>query len=153
MARHAAFVLALATFLPLTASADTYLLMAEEKGCMWCARWNEEIAHIYPKTKEGQALPPIAHEITEVTGILHKDAIVSMARMGPGTAATDFFICIGDQPELDYGGKRNPDGQGFAAFGKVLEGMDVVRAIHQQPVDKQRLAPPIPIHRVALQDP
>lgn len=57
MARLAAFVLACATFLPLTASAETYLLMAEEKGCMWCARWNDEIAHIYPKTKEGQTAP------------------------------------------------------------------------------------------------
>lgn len=57
MARLAAFVLAFATFLPLAASADTYLLMAEEKGCMWCARWNDEIAHIYPKTKEGQTAP------------------------------------------------------------------------------------------------
>jgi peptidyl-prolyl cis-trans isomerase A (cyclophilin A) len=54
-----------------------------------------------------------------------------MARTEPGTASSEFFICIGDQPELDFGGKRNPDGQGFAAFGKVTSGMEVVRKIQQ----------------------
>lgn len=77
------------------------------------------------------SLPPIIHETTDQTGILHKNGVISMARMGPGTANDDIFICIGDQPELDYGGKRNPDGQGFAAFGKVVKGMDVVHKIHQ----------------------
>ncbi len=76
-------------------------------------------------------LLPIIHESTQQTGILHKDGVLSMARNEPGTAQADFFICIGDQPSLDYGGKRNPDGQGFAAFGKVISGMDVVRHIHQ----------------------
>ncbi len=77
------------------------------------------------------SLPPIPHESTEKTGILHRDGVVSMARYGPGTATSEFFICVGDQPALDFGGKRNPDGYGFAAFGKVTEGMDVVRKIHQ----------------------
>ena len=54
-----------------------------------------------------------------------------MARSTPNSATSSFFICIDDQPELDYGGKRNPDGQGFAAFGKVLKGMDVVKKIQQ----------------------
>ena len=54
-----------------------------------------------------------------------------MTRYDPGTASSDFFICINDQPELDYGGMRNPDGQGFAAFGKVVTGMEVVREIQQ----------------------
>lgn len=72
---------------------------------------------------------PIAHETTDVTGIRHVDGAISMARGQPGTAASEFFICINDQPELDFGGQRNPDGQGFAAFGKVVRGMDVVRAI------------------------
>ena len=74
---------------------------------------------------------PIIHETTEITGVKHLDGTISMARMEPGTASTEFFICVGDQPELDFGGKRNPDGQGFAAFGRVLEGMDVVRKIQQ----------------------
>jgi peptidyl-prolyl cis-trans isomerase A (cyclophilin A) len=69
-----------------------------------------------------------------------------MAREGPDTATSDFFICIGDQPELDFGGRRNPDGQGFAAFGRVVRGMEVVRAIQGSPADGQHLAPPIRIH-------
>ena len=97
----------------------------------------------YPST-----YPPIEHETTEKTGLRHVDGAISMARMKPGTATSSFFICIGDQPELDYGGKRNPDGQGFAAFGRVTEGMDVVREIHKQPCEGQRLEPPIEIHTV-----
>jgi peptidyl-prolyl cis-trans isomerase A (cyclophilin A) len=86
-------------------------------------------------------------ECAIATGILHKDGTISMARSGPDTAASDFFICIGDQPSLDFGGARNPDGQGFAAFGRVVAGMDVVRAIHQAPADGQRFSPPIAVTR------
>jgi peptidyl-prolyl cis-trans isomerase A (cyclophilin A) len=71
-----------------------------------------------------------------------------MARLGPDTGASDFFICIGDQPELDFGGKRNPDAQGFAAFGRVIKGMEVVKKIHQSPVEAQRLTPPIKISSI-----
>lgn len=78
-----------------------------------------------------QRLEAIAHETTETTRLLHKDGTISMARSRPGTASSEFFICVGDQPELDFAGKRNPDGQGFATFGQVIEGMDVVRAIQQ----------------------
>ena len=73
--------------------------------------------------------PPIPMETTEQTGLHHLDGTVSMARGTPASATCSFFICINDQPSLDYGGKRNPDGQGFAAFGKVISGMDVVRKI------------------------
>ncbi len=90
-------------------------------------------------TKRENLLPPIKHETTDKTGILHKDGVISMARLDPGTASSEFFICVGDQPELDYGGRRNPDGQGFAAFGKVVSGMDVVKKIHQQPTEGQML--------------
>ena len=72
---------------------------------------------------------PIAHEPTSLTGIRHENMTISMARFAPGSAGAGFFICIGAQPELDEGGRRNPDLQGFAAFGKVSEGEDVVRAI------------------------
>jgi peptidyl-prolyl cis-trans isomerase A (cyclophilin A) len=78
---------------------------------------------------------PIAHETTEQTGLLHVDGAISMARGAVGTASTEFFICIGDQPALDFGAERNADGQGFAVFGRVVTGMDVVRAIHQRPSD------------------
>lgn len=94
-------------------------------------------------------LPAIGHETTEKTGIVHTDGIISMARREPGTASSEFFICIGDQPELDFGGKRNPDGQGFAAFGRVIQGMDVVRTIQQQPADKQMLISPIRIVEIS----
>jgi len=71
---------------------------------------------------------------------------VSMARGGADTATSGFFICINDQPSLDFGGMRNADGQGFAAFGHVVRGMDVVRRIQQAPnTDAQKLTPPVKI--------
>jgi Peptidyl-prolyl cis-trans isomerase (rotamase) - cyclophilin family len=84
-------------------------------------------------------LPTIKHETTKETGILHTDGVISMARLEPGSASTEFFICIGNQPELDFGGMRNPDGQGFAAFGKVTKGMDVVKKIQTQKNQGQML--------------
>jgi len=99
--------------------------------------------------REAEVLPPIALERTRDTGLKHKDGTVSMARAGPDTATADFFVCIGDQPELDFGGKRNPDGQGFAAFGRVVKGMDVVRAIQAGPAQGQRLTPPVRILHAA----
>mgnify|MGYP001182372308 CR=1 FL=1 len=90
-------------------------------------------------------LPPVPLERTSVTGLRHVDGALSMARDGPDSATSDFFICIGDQPELDFGGRRNPDGQGFAVFGRVVRGMDVVRRIHGAPADGQALTPPVAI--------
>ena len=90
-------------------------------------------------------LEPIAHENTKQTGIKHLDGVISMARYTPGTATSEFFICVGDQPALDYGGGRNNDGAGFAAFGKVTEGMDVVHLIHQAKADGQYHNPRIKI--------
>lgn len=91
--------------------------------------------------KEFAAIPL---ETTAQTGILHKDGTVSMARGKPATATSSFFICINDQPALDFGGKRNPDGQGFAAFGKVTKGMDVVKKIQQlYPEQGQYFKPPV----------
>ncbi len=82
--------------------------------------------------QDASPFPPIRHESTAETGILHEDGVVSMARGEVGTASSEFFICIGDQPGLDHGQARNADGQGFAAFGRVRRGMDVVRAINRQ---------------------
>ncbi|MCO5223185.1 MAG: peptidylprolyl isomerase [Thermomicrobiales bacterium] len=90
-------------------------------------------------------VPSIDLERTSVTGLKHLDGTISMARMTPDSANSEFFICVGDQPDLDFGGMRNPDGQGFAAFGQVIEGMDVVHAINTSPADGQHLAPPIEI--------
>jgi peptidyl-prolyl cis-trans isomerase A (cyclophilin A) len=89
--------------------------------------------------------PPVKLERTSETKLTHKDGTLSMARNGPDTARSDFSICIGDQPELDFGGKRNADGQGFAAFGKVVKGMDVVKMIQAAPAKGQTLTPAIKI--------
>jgi peptidyl-prolyl cis-trans isomerase A (cyclophilin A) len=100
-------------------------------------------------TQEADPLPPIPHETTAATGLRHLDGTLSMARLAPGTAGSAFFICIGDQPDLDFGGRRNPDGQGFAAFGQIVEGMDVVRTIFAQAEDAtDQLSNPIPIDSV-----
>jgi len=88
-------------------------------------------------------------ERTTMTGLKHLDGTISMARMTPDSANSEFFICVGDQPELDFGGRRNPDGQGFAAFGQVVEGMDVVHAINTSPQEGQGLKPPIEIMSAA----
>ena len=95
------------------------------------------------------SLPPIEHETTVKTGILHKDGVISMARMEPGTASSEIFICIGDQPELDFGGKRNPDGEGFAAFGKIIKGMEVVKEIQSKPDEEQMLITPVNIIEIS----
>jgi peptidyl-prolyl cis-trans isomerase A (cyclophilin A) len=92
------------------------------------------------------AFPPIEHETTDETGIKHLDGTISMARSQPGTASTEFFICINDQPELDFGGMRNPDGQGFAAFGQVIKGMDIVQKIQNQTNENQMLINPVHIN-------
>ena len=99
-------------------------------------------------TNPDNMLAPIEHETTKKTGVLHKDGVISMGRLDPGTATSEFFICVGDQPELDFGGRRNPDGQGFSAFGKVVAGMDVIRKIHQQPTEGQMLVSRVKIFNI-----
>jgi peptidyl-prolyl cis-trans isomerase A (cyclophilin A) len=92
-------------------------------------------------------------ERTNVTGLHHTDGVLSMARSGPDTATSSFSIMIGDQPSLDFGGARNADGQGFAAFGKVVAGMDVVKKIQASHTGEtgayrtETLDPPIKIVR------
>ena len=107
------------------------------------------------KAKEG--FPAIPLERTSVTGLKHVDGAVSMARGTADSATSGWFICINDQPSLDFGGLRNPDGQGFAAFGRVISGMDVVRKIQQAPSsadrktnpEAQKLTPPIAVTKVS----
>jgi peptidyl-prolyl cis-trans isomerase A (cyclophilin A) len=96
-------------------------------------------------SKSREHFDAIALERTSETHLHHGDGTISMARAGVNTATSSFFICIDNQPALDFGGHRNPDGQGFAAFGRVVRGMDVVRAIHQAPAEDQRLVPPVRI--------
>lgn len=94
------------------------------------------------------SLPSITHETTDKTGVLHKDGVISMARGKPGTASSAFFICVGNQPSLDFGGMRNPDGQGFAAFGKVIKGMKIVKKIQIKETNGQYLKKEIKINKI-----
>lgn len=109
------------------------------------------------QSKRGQGFPTIPLERTFVTGLKHVAGTTSMARgTTADTATSDFFICLDDQPSLDFGGKRFDDEQGAAAFGKVTAGLDVVRKIQQQgPVQTARpqyLVTPVPIVRAARFD-
>lgn len=80
-----------------------------------------------------RVLPPIAHESTTQTGLKHVAGAISMARLGPGTATADFSILVSDIPGLDAG--QNPgDPDGYAVFGKIVEGMDVARKIYDVPL-------------------
>ena len=86
------------------------------------------------KNDPAKAFPPIAHESTRITGLTHKDGAVSMARYDPGTATSEFFICIGDLSSLDAA--ADPAGDpGFAVFAHVIEGMAVAKAILTAPID------------------
>jgi peptidyl-prolyl cis-trans isomerase A (cyclophilin A) len=107
-------------------------------------------------------IPPVKHEPTSQTGILHLDGTLSMARGAPGSATSDFFITVGPMPSLDADPKAPGDNLGYAAFGRVVEGMDVIRTIHAGRIDPavgqgfmkgQILAQPVRIvsvRRVAL---
>ncbi len=93
-------------------------------------------------------IPGIAHESTRQTKILHDEGVISLARAQPGTAGTEFFICLSKQPGLDYGGENVPDKQGYATFGKVVKGMWVVRKISQQNENDQYFSPPVAIYNI-----
>lgn len=95
--------------------------------------------------KKATTMPGIPHESTKETGLLHTTGMVSMARNEPGTATTEFFICVSNQPGFDFGGDNNPDGQGYAVFGKVVSGMDVVNEIYDHREYNQSLDPPVAI--------
>lgn len=95
-------------------------------------------------------LPPIPHENTQDTGILHLDGTISMARFEPGTADGSFFFCIGDQPELNFAGKRYQDGLGFAAFGRVTAGRDVLQRVYERAEDREYLTNEVKIISVRL---
>jgi peptidyl-prolyl cis-trans isomerase A (cyclophilin A) len=102
------------------------------------------------KTNQQKAavLPGIPHESTQQTQLLHTDGALSLARLEPGTATTEFFICIGKQSGLDHGGENIADRQGYAVFGKVVKGMDVVRKIYRQNESNQYFDPPVMIFNI-----
>ena len=93
-------------------------------------------------------IPGIPHETTNKTKLSHTNGTLSLAREAPGTASTEFFICVGDQKGYDYGGENNADGQGYAAFGRVVQGMDVVKRMHKAPQRDGQFTPQIHITRL-----
>ena len=104
-----------------------------------------------PRGSDDDLRPPIPLERTRDTGLRHTAGAISMARDGPDTATSSFFIVTHDTPSLDFGGGRNPDGQGFAAFGRVVEGLDVARRIQAMPADaEEQLTPLVSIRTATL---
>jgi peptidyl-prolyl cis-trans isomerase A (cyclophilin A) len=97
------------------------------------------------KPELAQQLPLIPHEPTNKTGLHHMAGALSMARNTPGTASSEFFICLKEEPGFDYGGENNPDGAGYAVFGKIISGMETVEKIYRQPEQEQQFNPPVTI--------
>jgi len=95
-----------------------------------------------------RGLGPIAHESTAASGIRHRDGVLTMGRFAPGETYGGFGVCIGEQPELDHGGRRFPDRQGAAAFGQVRAGMALIRRIHAAATEDEFVADPVTINRV-----
>jgi peptidyl-prolyl cis-trans isomerase A (cyclophilin A) len=98
--------------------------------------------------KLASSVKGIPHESTRQTGILHKEGIISLARAEPGTAGTEFFICMDNEPGLDFGGENVADRKGYAAFGRVVSGMDIVRKVYEQKERNQYFDPPIIIFNI-----
>ena len=102
------------------------------------------------RSPAAHAVGPIPHEGSEISGLRHAPGVLSMARGDVGTAQAEFFIVVEGSSELDAGGARHPDGRGFAAFGRVRSGMDVVRALLTRDVRADgelagELVEPVPI--------
>jgi len=98
------------------------------------------------KFKKQQEIPGIPLETTQQTGILHKEGVISLARNeDPNSGNTEFFICMDDEPDYDYGGDASPDKKGYTTFGKVIDGMKYVKEIHAQPDFETNFKPPIKI--------
>ncbi|MDI9366586.1 MAG: peptidylprolyl isomerase [Flavobacterium sp.] len=97
---------------------------------------------------KARSLKGTPHETTLQTGILHKTGVISMARNEPGSATTEFFICMDDEPGLDYGGENMADKLGFAAFGRVVKGMDVAKTIYKESDINQQFQTPIHIFKI-----
>ena len=103
--------------------------------------------------RQSQPFAPIAHEPTNVTGLRHRRGSMSMARRDGVVMGTEYFICLGDEPELDFGGRRNPDGLGFGVFAQVVEGMDVVDRIHAMGEAEEYVSRPVAVLSVRERPP
>jgi peptidyl-prolyl cis-trans isomerase A (cyclophilin A) len=97
---------------------------------------------VHPWIAKVPPIPPVELETTQRSGLNHSAGTLSLARTGSNPANSSFFITLRDEPELDFGGKRHPDGQGFAAFGHVVQGFEIVQRIHALPTQGQSIAVP-----------
>lgn len=100
------------------------------------------------QSKQGTKVPFIEHESPKQTGLSHSDGTISMARTTPGTASSEFFICIGDQPQFDSSSRGQSGGLGYAAFGRVTSGMQVVREIQNGKSTGESFDNPVKIHSI-----
>src|SRR5205085_9415885 len=98
--------------------------------------------------KREMTLPHVPHEPTSITGLSHTNGTISLARTTPGSGSSEFFICVGDQHAYDYGNDANPDKLGYAAFGRVVKGLDIVKLIHKQPENGEAFSPPVTINNI-----
>jgi peptidyl-prolyl cis-trans isomerase A (cyclophilin A) len=122
-----------------------YRILSEDNQPMGSAPASLIQGGLWGTGNKREYLAGLPHESTKATGLSHVNGALSLARQDTGTATTEFFICIGDQPGFDFGGENNPDGQGYAVFGKVVKGMDIVQKIYRRPEDNQFFTPQIPI--------
>lgn len=121
-----------------------YRVLVDEEQPSWAPKSEIIQGGIYKANSSLLSkIPGIRHETTAQSGLSHTNGTLSLARLAPGTAHTEFFICVGDQRGYDFGGKNNPDGQGYAAFGRVIRGMDVVNRMYAAPHRDGQLAPQI----------
>ncbi|MEO0423611.1 MAG: peptidylprolyl isomerase [Pseudomonadota bacterium] len=92
----------------------------------------------------------IAHESTALSGLAHRRWSVSASRFAPGEVYRSFFVCMRDEPVLDFGGTRQDDGLGYAAFGEISDGHDTLLALSARAETQPELDAPIPVHRVRV---
>ncbi len=125
--------------------SNFYRILSEDNQVM--GSWPATLIQggLHATTNRRDYLPGIPHESTNETGLTHRMGALSFARSDTGTATTEFFIVMEDQKGFDFGGRNNPDGQGYAVFGQVVEGMDVVRSVYRRPESNQLFTPPVPI--------
>jgi peptidyl-prolyl cis-trans isomerase A (cyclophilin A) len=122
-----------------------YRILSEDNQPMGSAPAELIQGGLWGLRKSKEYLPGIPHESTLLTSLTHLNGSLSLARQDTGTATTEFFICIGDQPGFDYGGQNNGDKQGYAVFGKVIKGMDIVLKIYRRPEENQFFDPQVDI--------
>ena len=122
-----------------------YRILSEDNQPMGSAPASLIQGGLWGTGNKREYLHGIPHESTQQTGLSHVNGALSLARQDTGTATTEFFICLGQQPGFDFGGENNPDGQGYAVFGKVVKGMDIVQKIYRRPEENQLFSPQVPI--------